>query len=131
MSTSTPNASANSLKIFTHAFRSDVQLLQCTMATRSPDGVVTRSSSGYTLESSFSRTTIENTDVPADTLPVLRATLLVATIPVPASPSGGHSGHPAWRVPVGSSNFAPSAVSSPAFSPAVRTSGKMSRSFHG
>ena len=33
--------------------------------------------------------------VPADTLPVLTSTLLVATIPVPASPSGGHIGAPA------------------------------------
>ena len=29
--------------LHTHAFRSDVQLLQCTIATRSPAGVVTRS----------------------------------------------------------------------------------------
>ena len=30
------------------------------------------------------------------------ATLLVATIPVPASPSGGHIGTPGCKVPVGS-----------------------------
>ena len=29
------------MKTFTHAFRSEVQLLQCTMATASPLGVVT------------------------------------------------------------------------------------------
>ena len=35
---------------------------------------------------------IANTLVPADTFPVRTATLFVATIPVPASPSGGHIG---------------------------------------
>ncbi len=34
-------------------------------------------------------------EVPADTFPVRTATLFVATIPVPASPSGGHIGIPA------------------------------------
>ena len=33
-----------------------------------------------------------NTLVPAETLPVLTATELVAVMPVPASPSGGQSG---------------------------------------
>ncbi len=50
--------------------------------------------------------------VPALTLPVRGATALVATMPVPASPSGGQS--TACRdcsAPVGSSSAAPSAVS--------------------
>ena len=46
--------------------------------------------------------------VPALTLPVRGATELVATIPVPASPSGGHIGAPGRRAPVGSSSRAPS-----------------------
>ena len=41
------------------------------------------------------------TDVPAETLPVRSATLLVATMPVPASPSGGQSGIPACELPGG------------------------------
>ena len=61
--------------------------------------------------------------VPALTLPVRGATELVATMPVPASPSGGHSGTPGCSVPVGSSRRAPSSVSSPAISPAVRMVG--------
>ena len=36
-----PKLFANSSNRLTHAFRSDVQLLQCAMATASPDGVVT------------------------------------------------------------------------------------------
>ena len=40
-----PIREANWSKRFTHAFRSEVQLLQCTMATGNPSGVVTRSSS--------------------------------------------------------------------------------------
>ena len=36
-------------------------------------------------------------DVPADTFPVRCFTALVATIPVPASPSGGHTGIPAFK----------------------------------
>ena len=79
----------------THAFISDVQLLQCTIATASPTGVVTISICLYAFLSLFSRTIIANTDVPAETLPVLTAILFVATIPVPASPSGGHIGVPA------------------------------------
>ncbi|CUQ64112.1 Uncharacterised protein [Segatella copri] len=54
---------------------------------------------------------------------------MVATIPVPASPSGGQSGVPAWSVPDGSSFFAPSSVNTPASSPAFSTSGRMSRIF--
>ncbi len=41
------------------------------------------------------------TEVPAETLPVRSATLLVATMPVPASPSGGQSGMPACSSPAG------------------------------
>ena len=55
--------------------------------------------------------------VPALTLPVRGATALVATMPVPASPSGGQNGMPARSAPVGSSSAAPSAVSSPAAAP--------------
>src|SRR5699024_4684383 len=67
---------------------------------------------------------IEKIEVPADTLPVCSATLFVATIPVPASPSGGHNGTPDSSKPVGSSNFTPSSVKYPAFAPASNTSGK-------
>ena len=101
------------------------------MATASPDGVVTRSSSSWTALNAFSSTTIANTDVPADTLPVLTATEFVAVIPVPASPSGGASGMPPSRFPLTSSFFAPSAVRVPAFSPAVSTFGRISSSFQG
>ncbi len=62
-------------------------------------------------------------EVPADTLPVLGVIELVATIPVPASPSGGQNGIPAFSVPVSSKSKAPPSVSLPAFSPAVRTFG--------
>ena len=129
MSTSMPMLSINSLNRPTHAFKSEVQLLQCTMPTRSPAGVVTRSISGCTFFNSFSRTTMANTLVPADTLPVRTFTLLVAVIPVPASPSGGHIGMPASRLPLTSRSFAPSAVKLPASSPATRAFGRMSRSF--
>ena len=53
-------------------------------------------------------------EVPAETFPVRFATLFVATIPVPASPSGGHMGIPAWSLPVASKSFAPSLVRVPA-----------------
>mgnify|MGYP006924226557 CR=1 FL=1 len=72
-----------------------------------------------------------NTDVPADTFPVRTATELVATIPVPASPSGGASNIPLSRLPLTSSLLAPSSVSVPAFSPAVSTFGRMSLISHG
>ena len=85
--------------------------------------------SGYTLDSGFSSTTMENTEVPADTLPVRSRTELVAAMPVPASPSGGHRGAPGSSVPVGSSSRAPSSVKPPASSPAESTWGKMSSSF--
>ena len=71
-----------------------------------------------------------NTEVPADTLPVRTETLFVATIPVPASPSGGQSGIPPLRFPETSRSFAPSSVSTPALSPAVSTPGIISSSFH-
>ena len=122
-----PKLSANSLNKLTHALRSEVQLLQCTMATRFPVGVVTKSISSYTFFNSFSNTIIAKTEVPAETFPVRTATLLVAAIPVPASPSGGQSGIPASRLPVGSKSLAPSSVSTPAFSPATRTFGNISR----
>ena len=99
------------------------------MATGLPVGVVTISISLYTLDNSFSSTTIANTEVPADTLPVRFAILFVAVIPVPASPSGGHTGTPASNVPVVSSSFAPSSVKTPAASPALNTSGKISSNF--
>ena len=51
--------------------------------------------------------------VPALTLPVRGATELVATMPVPASPSGGHRGTPRCSGRWGRSR-APAAVSSPA-----------------
>ena len=131
ISTSTPKLSANSLKRPTQAFRSEVQLLQCTMATGLPSGVVTISSSGCTFFSSCSSTIIANTEVPADTFPVRGRTLLVAVIPVPASPSGGQSGAPASSSPAGSRSFAPSSVRIPACSPAVCTFGRISRIFQG
>ena len=96
-----------------------------------PVGVVTMSISGYTRESGFSSTTIAKVDVPADTLPVRTATEFVAAMPVPASPSGGAINAPGWSVPVGSSSFAPSAVITPASSPAHSTHGRISRSVHG
>ena len=70
-------------------------------------------------------------DVPADTFPVRTATEFVAAIPVPASPSGGQSGMPAERFPLLSNSFAPSADNVPAASPATKTFGRISRSFHG
>ena len=106
-------------------------MLQCTIATALPVGVVTMSTSGYQPFSGRSRTAIAKTDVPAETLPVRAATLFVATMPVPASPSGGASGIPAFSAPVGSRMRAPSSVSAPASAPAGRTSGSRSSSFHG
>ena len=49
--------------------------------------------------------------VPTLTLPQRGAIAFVATMPVPASPSGGHSGAPSSSPPVGSRSLAPSAVS--------------------
>ena len=129
METLLPAASQKPLSIPAQALMSLVQLLQCTMATGLPVGVVTMSISGYTLLSGFSSTTIANTLVPAETLPVRTATAFVAVMPVPASPSGGATSAPASSVPVGSSSFAPSAVRQPASSPAFSTAGRMSSSF--
>ena len=50
----------------------------------------------------------KNTRAGADTLPVRGATLFVAAMPVPASPSGGQNGTPGCKTPVGSSSCAPS-----------------------
>lgn len=66
-------------------------------------------------------------EVPAETLPVPAATAFVATMPVPASPSGGAITAPGWSVPVGSSHFAPRSVRTPAFPPAPSTFGSFSR----
>ena len=66
--------------------------------------------------------------VPALTLPVRGATEFVATIPVPASPSGGHMVAPGLSAPVGSSRCAPSGLNSPAGCPATRTGGSSSTS---
>lgn len=68
-------------------------------------------------------------EVPADTLPVRGATALVATIPVPASPSGGAKGRPTGSRPFIQAE--PSAVSRPASCPASRTRGSTSRMFQG
>ena len=114
----------------THALRSDVQLLQCTIATGAPSGVVTISIISDGSESSFSRTIIEKDDVPAETLPVRFLTAFVATIPVPASPSGGQSGVPGCNDPDVSRRAAPSGVRHPASAPAVRGSGSMSVMVH-
>ena len=73
---------------------------------------------------------MENEEVPAETFPVRCLTALVATIPVPASPSGGQSGMPAFKLPDTSSLLTPSGVRQPAFSPAFNTLGRMSSSFH-
>ncbi|MPN06877.1 hypothetical protein SDC9_154134 [bioreactor metagenome] len=108
-----------------------VPLLQCTIATGSPAGVVTRSISRYTRESSRSRTIMPNTLVPTLTLPVRGKTLFVATMPVPASPSGGQSGMPASSAPLGSSSSAPSRVREPARSPATATRGRICSNVQG
>ena len=107
-----------------------MQLFECAIATKSPIGVVTISNSLCNLDNSFSRTTIANAEVPADTFPVFLAILLVATIPVPASPSGGQSFVPDCNLPVGSKSNTPSAVNVPASSPATKTFGRISSSVH-
>ena len=112
-----PTAAANSLKSPAQALSSLAPLLQWTIATGSPAGVVTRSSSRCTCDSGPSSTTIAKIEVPALTLPVR------GTIPVPASPSGGQTGAPACSRPLGSSSAAPSGVSDPAASPAEATRG--------
>ena len=80
------------------------------MATGSPVGVVTISISRWSFFNGASNTFIEKAEVPTEMFPVRFRTLLVPTIPVPASPSGGAIKLPACKVPLGSSNFAPSAV---------------------
>ncbi len=57
--------------------------------------------SSWTRERLFSSTIMAKTEVPAETLPVRGRTALVATMPVPASPSGGQNGMPAASLPVG------------------------------
>ena len=94
------------------------------MATGEPSGVVTISISLCSDLSECFKTTMENIEVPADTLPVSCLILLVAVIPVPASPSGGHNIHPGCNIPVGSSSKAPSFVSTPASSPATSILGR-------
>lgn len=74
---------------------------------------------------------MRKTEVPHEMLPVRWAIAFVAIMPVPASPSGGHSAIPAWSVPVGSMSAAPSEVSVPASSPALNTVGRTSRRRHG
>ena len=122
--TSVPARRANSTNRETHASISEEPLLEWTIATGEPSGVVTMSISRWRLSSAFSRTTMRNTEVPQEMLPLLGATALVATIPVPASPSGGHMGIPGSRAPVGSIRRAPSSVRAPASSPADRTVGR-------
>jgi hypothetical protein len=89
------------------------------MATGSPAGVLAKSSSGWSPEGMWSSATVAKIEVPALTFPVNGATALVATIPVPPSPSGGHMGIPGFSVPVGSSRRAPDSDRRPAGSPAT------------
>ena len=69
------------------------------MATGLPSGVTTMSIPSWTRDRLFSSTIIANTEVPAETLPERGRTALVATMPVPASPSGGQSGMPGCKLP--------------------------------
>ena len=74
-----------------------------------------------------------NTEVPADTLPVRCLTLLVAAIPVPASPSGGQTGIPALqrcriRIQLLCTFFCQDCR---LFHLLARTFGRISLSFHG
>ena len=62
--------------------------------------------------------------VPALTFPVRGATALVATMPVPASPSGGQKMAPGCNAVLGSRRAAPSAVSAPAGCPATSDLGQ-------
>ena len=103
-----------------------MQLLAWAMATGAPDGVATRSISSMRLRSGASSTIMAKAEVPAETLPVRGRTESVATIPVPVSPSGGRSGMPGRRAPVGSSGAAPDSVRCPASCPATATAGRMS-----
>ena len=65
------------------------------MATGEPSGVVTMSISVCSSVSERSRTAMRKTEVPQEMLPVRWAIAFVAIMPVPASPSGGHSAIPA------------------------------------
>ena len=65
------------------------------MATGEPSGVVTMSISVCSSVRERSRTAIRKTEVPHEMLPVRWAIAFVAIMPVPASPSGGHSEIPA------------------------------------
>ncbi len=121
--TCVPSASANRANIAPQAPISFAPLLQCTIATGSPAGVATTSISICTCSSGRSSTTIAKILVPALTFPVRGLTAPVATIPVPASPSGGHSGMPDSRRPLGSRSAAPARVRAPAARPAGSTSG--------
>ena len=103
-----------------------VQLLQCTIATGRPSGVVTMSISRWTPRG-LSVTIIAKSEVPALTLPVLTRTEFVATMPVPASPSQGATGMPGRSAPVGSRKSAPASVSLPALAPAGSTFGRIAR----
>ena len=108
-----------------------MQLFVWIIATGWPDGVVTRSISSRGPDSGPSRTTIAKALVPAETLPVRGSTAWVATMPVPASPSGGAVIAPGCNVPVGSRRAAPSGVRCPASCPATSTSGSRSGSDQG
>ena len=101
-------------------------MLQCTIATGRPVGVVTMSISRCTPRG-LSVTIIAKSEVPALTLPVRTRTAFVAAMPVPASPSQGASGMPGLSVPLGSRKAAPTAVSVPPHSPATSTFGRMAR----
>src|SRR5699024_1052163 len=97
----------------------------CRFFFQAEDGIRDRNVTGVqTCALPISNTSIANALVPADILPFFFSTLLVATIPVPASPSGGQSGTPGSKLFVGSNNLAPCSVKQPAFVPAVRTFGK-------
>src|SRR5699024_20922 len=121
---STPMTFNTSPNKFIQSLISEVQLFVWIIATSLPSGVVTTSISGYIPFNASDNTTIAKALVPADMLPVFCATVLVATIPVPASPSGGAMILPASRLPAGSSSVAPSSVRRPPLSPANFISGK-------
>ena len=110
---------------------SDVQLFACAIATKLPLGVVTISISWYTFDKFFSKTIIAKIEVPTEIFPVRFAILFVATIPVPASPSGGQNGIPHSKFPLSSRSNAPFLVSVPAFSPETKTFGIISLSLYG